>query len=195
MITNTLEARLLIARLIRIHRPRYVCIHPDHRAVTEIVTNGVFYARLPKWDEVKGAESALDGTEPHEIERLSFARCRMEPAWRSFDFAVDISDWYERKRAAITRTHRYSRAINRVWSSGTQPRTNTTAASGAGATPTHSRREARYSSAIPRHSRKCHSVDHRAHFLSGFRMPGESWRMGTRTHCCSFGSYKQARRS
>ena len=107
LIADTLEARLTIARLIRIHRPRYVFttrgsgIHPDHRAVTEIVTNGVFYARLPKWDEVKGAESALEGTEPHEIDRLFFARCRMEPAWRSFDFAVDISDWYERKRASI----------------------------------------------------------------------------------------------
>jgi LmbE family N-acetylglucosaminyl deacetylase len=76
-------------------------VHPDHRAVTEIVTNGVFYSRLPKWYEVKAAERALDGTEPHEIERLFFARCRMEPAWPSFDFAVDISDWYERKRAAI----------------------------------------------------------------------------------------------
>jgi LmbE family N-acetylglucosaminyl deacetylase len=107
LITDTLEARLAIARLIRIHRPRYVFttkgsgVHPDHRAVTEIVTNGVFYARLPKWDEVKRAESTLEGTEPHEIERLFFARCRMEPAWHSFDFAVDISDWHERKRAAI----------------------------------------------------------------------------------------------
>ena len=107
LITDTLEARLAIARLIRIHRPRYVFttkgsgVHPDHRAVTEIVTNGVFYARLPKSDEVMGAESALEGTEPHEIDRLFFARCRMEPAWQSFDFAVDISDWCEWKRAAI----------------------------------------------------------------------------------------------
>jgi LmbE family N-acetylglucosaminyl deacetylase len=69
--------------------------------VTEIVTNAVFYSRLPKWDEVKGNEGALAGTEPHEIERLFFARCRMEPAWSSFDFAVDISDWHERKHAAI----------------------------------------------------------------------------------------------
>jgi LmbE family N-acetylglucosaminyl deacetylase len=107
LISDTLEARLAVARLIRMHRPRYLFttkgsgVHPDHRAVTEIVTNGVFYARLPKWDEVKGAEGALDGTDPHEIERLFFARCRMEPAWPSFDFAVDISDWHERKRAAI----------------------------------------------------------------------------------------------
>ena len=76
-------------------------MHPDHKAVTDIVVNGVFYARLPKWDEVNGAPAMLDGTEPHEIDRLFFARCRMEPAWSSIDFAVDISDVYDRKRAAI----------------------------------------------------------------------------------------------
>ena len=108
LIRDTVEARLAVARLIRVHRPRYVFttkgsgVHPDHRAVTEIIVNGVFYARLPKWDEVNGgAVGALEGTVPHEIDRLFFARCRMEPAWSSFDFAVDISDWYERKRAAI----------------------------------------------------------------------------------------------
>ena len=107
LIRDTVEARLAVARLIRLHRPRFVFttkgtgVHPDHRAVTEIVVNGVFYARLPKWDEVPGVEGALDGTEPHEIDRLFFARCRMEPAWRSFDFAVDISDTFERKQSAI----------------------------------------------------------------------------------------------
>jgi LmbE family N-acetylglucosaminyl deacetylase len=63
--------------------------------------NGVFYARLPKWDEVNGAPAAIEGTEPHEIDRLFFARCRMEPAWRSVHFTVDISDVYVRKQAAI----------------------------------------------------------------------------------------------
>ena len=61
----------------------------------------MFYARLPKWDEVPEVEGAIDGTEPHEIDRLFFARCRMEPAWSSFDFAVDISETFERKEAAI----------------------------------------------------------------------------------------------
>jgi LmbE family N-acetylglucosaminyl deacetylase len=56
---------------------------------------------LPKWDEVGAAGHVLDGTGPHEIDRLFYARCRMEPAWPSFDFAVDVSAWYERKRAAI----------------------------------------------------------------------------------------------
>ena len=107
LIADTPAARFAVARLIRVHRPRYVFttkgsgVHPDHRAATEIVVNGVFYARLPKWDEVDGAGHALDGTSPHEIERLFFARCRMEPPWPAFDFAVDISDWHERKRAAI----------------------------------------------------------------------------------------------
>lgn len=107
VIRDTVDARLAIARLLRVHRPRYVFttrgsgVHPDHRAVTEIVVNGVFYARLPKWNEVPEAGGALDGTEPHDIERLFFARCRMEPAWSSFHFAVDISETFERKQAAI----------------------------------------------------------------------------------------------
>ena len=47
-------------------------VHPDHAAVTDIVVDGVFYARLPKWDEIVGGD-VLAGTEPHEIERLFFA--------------------------------------------------------------------------------------------------------------------------
>ena len=107
LIQDTIEARVQVARLVRVHRPRYVFttkgsgVHPDHKAVTDIVVNGVFYARLPKWDEVDGVPAALQGTDPHEIDRLFFARCRMEPAWTSVDFTVDISDWYERKQAAI----------------------------------------------------------------------------------------------
>ena len=107
LIQDTVEARLEVARLIRIHRPYYVFttkgsgVHPDHQAVTDIVVNGVFYARLPKWDEVHGEPAAMEGTEPHEIDRLFFARCRMEPAWSSVHFTVDISESYERKQAAI----------------------------------------------------------------------------------------------
>lgn len=106
LIRDTVEARLEVARLIRQHRPRLVFttagagVHPDHKAVTEIVTHGVFYARLPKWDEIAGGE-CLKGTEPQEIERLFFGHCRMEPAWDRFDFAVDVSDVYDLKIAAI----------------------------------------------------------------------------------------------
>ena len=107
LIRDSIEARLAVARLLRIHRPRTVFttagagVHPDHAAVTDIVVNGVFYARLPKWDDLAAGEM-LDGTEPHEIERLFFGHCRMEPAWSRFDFAVDVSDTYASKMAAVT---------------------------------------------------------------------------------------------
>jgi N-acetylglucosamine malate deacetylase 1 len=107
LIRDSVEARLLVARLLRIHRPRTVFttagagVHPDHAAVTDIVVNGVFYARLPKWDELAEGH-ALDGTEPHEVERLFFGHCRMEPAWSGFDFAVDVSATYAQKMAAVT---------------------------------------------------------------------------------------------
>ena len=107
LIRDSIEARLQVARLLRIHRPRTVFttagsgVHPDHAAVTDIVVNGVFYARLPKWDELAEGH-ILDSTEPHEIERLFFGHCRMEPAWSSFDFAVDVSATYAQKMAAVT---------------------------------------------------------------------------------------------
>jgi len=55
---------------------------------------------LPNWERVDGGE-LLAGTEPHEIDRLFFARCRMERAWTHFDFAVDVSDVYNQKLEAI----------------------------------------------------------------------------------------------
>jgi LmbE family N-acetylglucosaminyl deacetylase len=107
LIRDSPEARFAVARLIRVHKPRLVFttagagVHPDHAAVTDIVVHGVFYARLPKWDEVTGGD-VLDGTEPHEIERLFFGHCRMEPPWAGFDFAVDVSDVYAQKMSAVT---------------------------------------------------------------------------------------------
>ncbi len=106
LIQDTLEARIAVAQLVRSHRPRYVFtsdasgVHPDHKAVTEIVANGTFYARLPKWEEVPGGE-ALAETPPHEIERLFFGHCRMEQPWDRFDFAVDVTEVYEQKLAAL----------------------------------------------------------------------------------------------
>jgi LmbE family N-acetylglucosaminyl deacetylase len=103
---DTIEARDAVARLIREHRPRIVFttagagVHPDHKAITDIVIHGVFYARLPKWNEVaQGTE--LNDTDPHEIDRLFFGHCRMEPAWDRFDFAVDVRDVYDIKMSAI----------------------------------------------------------------------------------------------
>lgn len=106
LIRDTAAARLAVARLIRVHKPRMVFatsgsgVHPDHQAATDIVTNGVFYARLPKWDGLPDGE-ILAGTDPHEIERLFFGHCRMEPAWAAFDFAVDVTDVYAHKLDAL----------------------------------------------------------------------------------------------
>lgn len=106
MIRDSPECRIAVAEQIRRHQPRIVftsegCgVHPDHKAVTDIVANGVFYARLPKWEEVPGGESLAE-TEPHEIERLFFGHCRMETPWERFDFAVDVGDFYEQKLAAL----------------------------------------------------------------------------------------------
>ena len=107
LIRDSIEGRLGVARLIRRHQPRFVFttlgsgVHPDHAAATDIVVGGVFYARLPKWDEVAGGDALAD-TEPHEIERLFFGHCRMEPPWDRFDFAVDVSGVYPQKMAALT---------------------------------------------------------------------------------------------
>jgi N-acetylglucosamine malate deacetylase 1 len=107
LIRDRPEARLAVARLIRLYKPRLVFttagsgVHPDHEAATTIVVNGVFYARLPKWDALPEGE-VLAGTDPHEIERLFFGHCRMEPGWASFDFAVDVTGVYQRKLDALT---------------------------------------------------------------------------------------------
>lgn len=100
------STRMAVAALIRHHRPRFVFtsdgsgVHPDHLAVTGIVTHGVFYARLPKWDRLPGGEVLAD-SDPHEIDRLFYGHCRMERPWREFDFAVDVTGVYPRKTAAI----------------------------------------------------------------------------------------------
>lgn len=106
LLRDTPETRAAVARLIREHRPRLVFttsgagVHPDHAATTEIVVNAAFLARLPKWEAVRGGEALAD-TDPHEIERLYFGHCRMELPWDRFDFAVDVTDVYDRKLAAL----------------------------------------------------------------------------------------------
>ncbi len=105
-ISDTIPARLTIARLIREHRPKIVfattdaCVHPDHAAVRGLVTAGVFYARLKNWDRVPGGESLKD-TEPWEVHRLFYPHCKMEPAWGDFAFAVDVSETYALKKQAL----------------------------------------------------------------------------------------------
>lgn len=106
LVEDTLAARLQVAHLIREHRPRWVygtgeaCVHPDHAAAAGIVRAAVFLARLNKWDQVPGGE-ALGSQEPWAVDRLFFPHCKMEPGWSDAAFAVDVSDVYDRKRAAL----------------------------------------------------------------------------------------------
>ncbi len=107
LLQDTPETRLELARLIRVHRPRWVyttgeaCVHPDHAATVTLTRAAVFLARLGQWDRVSGAES-LSEHEPWIVERLFFPHCKMEPPWSEFAFAVDVSTVYERKRRALT---------------------------------------------------------------------------------------------
>lgn len=106
LIEDNIASRIEVARLIRLYRPRLIFttlgsgVHPDHKAATDIVVNAVFYARLPKWDEIPEGKT-LSETEPHEIDRLFFGHCRMEPPWATFDFAVDVTADYEKKLEAL----------------------------------------------------------------------------------------------
>jgi LmbE family N-acetylglucosaminyl deacetylase len=106
LLRDTTEVRLEVARLIRIHRPRWVygtgeaCTHPDHAAAGDITRAAVFEARLGQWDRVPGGERLAD-QEPWAVERLFFPHCKMEASWGEFAFAVDVSAVYERKRQAL----------------------------------------------------------------------------------------------
>ncbi len=106
LLQDTPETRLELARLIRVHRPRWVyttgeaCVHPDHATTVTLTRAAVFLARLGQWDRVSGAES-LSEQEPWIVERLFVPHCKMEPPWSEFAFAVDVSGVYERKRQAL----------------------------------------------------------------------------------------------
>ena len=105
-LTDTAEARIQVARLIREHHPRWVystgdaCVHPDHAAVVGLIRAAVFFARLGQWERVPGGEILAD-QDPWVVERLFFPHCKMEPPWTDFAFAVDVSSVYERKRQAL----------------------------------------------------------------------------------------------
>jgi bacillithiol biosynthesis deacetylase BshB1 len=94
----TLEARALVAGVIRQQRPRWlfapywIDAHPDHVAATELVEAARFWAKLTKTD--------LPG-EPHHPQRIYNYFCihlrqAVVPA-----FVLDISDHWEKKAASI----------------------------------------------------------------------------------------------
>jgi len=94
----TLDARRRLAGVIRQTRPRWlfapywVDAHPDHVAATELVEAARFWAKLTKTD--------MPG-EPHHPARVFYYFCvhlrlAAQPA-----FVLDISPFWEAKRAAI----------------------------------------------------------------------------------------------
>lgn len=94
----SLNARAMLAGVIRETRPRWLFApywedaHPDHVAATQLAEAARFWAKLTKTD--------LPG-KPHHPERIYYYYCihlrlAVQPA-----FIVDISDFWERKLAAI----------------------------------------------------------------------------------------------
>lgn len=94
----TLEARAALAGVIRTIRPRWlfapywIDAHPDHVAATELVEAARFWAKLTKTD--------LPG-EPHHPERIFYYYCFHLRQLPPPAFILDISDYWDRKRAAI----------------------------------------------------------------------------------------------
>ena len=98
----SLNARAMLAGVIRETRPRWLFApywedaHPDHVAATQLAEAARFWAKLTKTD--------LPG-KPHHPERIYYYYCihlrlAVQPA-----FIVDISDFWERKLAAIRAYH------------------------------------------------------------------------------------------
>jgi bacillithiol biosynthesis deacetylase BshB1 len=94
----TIEARAKLAGVFRQTRPRWVFApywvdaHPDHVAAVELIEAARFWAKLTKTD--------LPG-EPHHPERIYHYYCVHLRQIPQPALILDISDFWERKRAAI----------------------------------------------------------------------------------------------
>jgi len=94
----TLEARAKLAGVIRTVRPRWIFApywvdsHPDHVAATQLIEAARFAAKLSKTD--------IPG-EPHYPERVYHYYCTHLRQIPRPAFILDISDYWEKKQAAI----------------------------------------------------------------------------------------------
>jgi bacillithiol biosynthesis deacetylase BshB1 len=94
----TLEARARLAGVFRRTRPRWIFApywidaHPDHVAATELIEAARFWAKLTKTD--------LPG-QPHYPERIYYYYCFHLRQIAQPAFILDISDYWEKKQAAI----------------------------------------------------------------------------------------------
>jgi bacillithiol biosynthesis deacetylase BshB1 len=96
-ITNTLENRAKLARLIRTLRPQVVIIpatigrHPDHRVASELARDACFIAGLAK------IEPDLPPYRPRKlVHTIAFREDYQKPT-----FVVDVSDAFEAKLEAV----------------------------------------------------------------------------------------------
>jgi bacillithiol biosynthesis deacetylase BshB1 len=94
----TLEARAKLAAVFRQTRPRWIFApywedaHPDHTAATQLIEAARFWAKLTKTD--------LPG-EPHYPQRILYYYCVHLRLIPQPAFVLDISDYWDKKRAAI----------------------------------------------------------------------------------------------
>lgn len=99
---HTLEARSLLAGVIRESKPRWLFApywedaHPDHIAATSLIEAARFWAKLTKSD--------MPG-EPHHPERIYYYYCIHLKLAPQPAFVLDISSEWEAKRAAVAAYH------------------------------------------------------------------------------------------
>ncbi len=97
-VTHNLESRHRLAALIRAHRPHWlfapypVDAHPDHTAVTRIVEDARFDAKLTR--------STIPG-EPWHPKRIIYYFCTHLRISFQPSFCIDISEQMETKMAAV----------------------------------------------------------------------------------------------
>ena len=94
----TIAARAKLAGVFRQTRPRWIFApywidaHPDHVAATQLIEAARFWAKLTKTD--------LPG-DPHYPERIFYYYCVHLRLIAQPAFVLDISEYWEQKRAAI----------------------------------------------------------------------------------------------
>lgn len=106
LVEHTIEARHLVAGAIRNHQATIVFApfpedaHPDHRAVTRIVEDARFDAKL------SGLEMPGDGGRPPIYPKWLFYYYATHLRWVADpNFLIDITGYTERKRAAVVAYH------------------------------------------------------------------------------------------
>lgn len=98
----TLDARGKLAGVFRLTRPRWIFApywidaHPDHVAATQLIEAARFWAKLTKTD--------MPG-EPFYPERIYYYYCVHLRQIPQPAFILDISDYWDRKEAAIRAYH------------------------------------------------------------------------------------------